>query len=338
MLTIDGAQGEGGGQILRSSLALSLITGQPFRIERIRAGRKRPGLLRQHLTAARAAAEVSGGRLEGDRLGASTLSFTPAAVRAGEHRFAIGSAGSASLVLQTVLPALLRADGPSRLRLEGGTHNPFAPPFEFLERSFLPLLGRMGVRVSARLERPGFYPAGGGVFEVEIEPAPLARLELLERGALRGRRARALVARLPRTIAERELARVRARLGWEEACLLVEERADAGPGTVLTLEVEHAEVCEVVTGFGERGVPAERVADGAISALERYLTAGVPVGEHLADQLLLPLAVGGGGVFRTLAPSPHARTNLEVIRRFLPLEARLEERGPDDWLVALEPG
>lgn len=340
LLTIDGAQGEGGGQILRSSVALALVLGRPVRIERVRAGRRRPGLLRQHLTAVRAAAEIGeGSALEGAELGSTTVVFRPGVARGGEHRFAVGSAGSATLVLQTILPPLLLTPEPSSLVLEGGTHNPMAPPFEHLARAFLPLLARMGARVVAVLERHGFYPAGGGRLRVQVEPAAggrLAPLELLERGGLRGARARAVVANLPRHIAERELGRVRKTLGVADAALELAEVESAGPGNVLSLELESDRLTEVVTGFGEKGVRAERVADLAIREAQRYLRSPAPVGEHLADQLLLPLALAGGGAFRTLRPSSHLRTNVAVVRAFLPsLELRLEERGPDDWQVEL---
>jgi RNA 3'-terminal phosphate cyclase (ATP) len=203
MLEIDGARGEGGGQILRSSLALSLVTGTPFRIVNIRAGRKRPGLMRQHLTAVQAAVEVGQARVRGAEVGSRDLTFEPKAIRAGDYHFSVGTAGSATLVLQTVFPALALAKGPSTVTVEGGTHNPMAPPFDFLARAFLPLIERMGPRCQAVLERPGFYPAGGGRFRVSVEPAPaFARLDLRERGEIRGRRATAVVALLARSIAD----------------------------------------------------------------------------------------------------------------------------------------
>jgi len=199
MIVIDGAQGEGGGQILRSALALSLVTGKPFRIRNIRARRKKPGLMRQHLTAVNAAVEVGAARVAGNAIGSTELTFEPAALCSGSYRFAVGTAGSCTLVLQTVLPALILADGPSELLLEGGTHNPAAPPFDFLAGAFLPLLSRMGPRVAAALERPGFYPAGGGRMRVRVTPAKrLLPLHLTERGAIV---ARALLARIaPRSV------------------------------------------------------------------------------------------------------------------------------------------
>jgi RNA 3'-terminal phosphate cyclase (ATP) len=334
MLTIDGALGEGGGQILRSSLALSLITGAPFRLVRIRAGRRKPGLLHQHLAAVRAAEQIGAASVEGAALGSGELVFRPGSPRAGRYELKVGTAGSATLVAQTVLPALLRAGAPSELVLEGGTHNPQAPPYDFLERVFFPVLGKLGATVTGRLQRHGFYPAGGGRFEVQVQPAAhLAGLELLDRGALVGCRARAVLARLPRHIGERELRRVGQRLGWPAGDLEVCEVESAGPGNALLLEVRSAELTELFTGFGEKGVPAERVADGVAAEAARYLGSPAPVGPNLADQLLLYLAVGGGGTFRSLTPSSHARTNLEIIQRFLPVEARLEQLGDEDWRV-----
>ena len=196
MISIDGSFGEGGGQILRTALGLSLVTGQPFRIEKIRAGRRNPGLLRQHLTAVKAAAKIGQAEIAGVNIGSTQLTFTPGRVAHGDYQFAVGTAGSATLVLQTILPALLVSgdqDQQTQLTIEGGTHNPFAPPFDFLSQAFLPLLERMGVRVEARLERYGFYPAGGGRIEITIKPAKrLEPIELNERGKILNRRATAL--------------------------------------------------------------------------------------------------------------------------------------------------
>jgi RNA 3'-terminal phosphate cyclase (ATP) len=316
MLTIDGSAGEGGGQILRTALALSLCTGSPVRITGIRARRARPGLMRQHLTALRAAAEVGRAEVSGDAIGSREIEFRPRGVSAGKYAFDVGSAGSTTLVLQTVLPALLRADAPSEIRLEGGTHNPLAPPFDFLDRAFLPLLARMGPRVTATLEARGFYPAGGGKLSVSIHPAPLRRLDLPERGAILKREAIAVVENLPGAIARRELEAARGVLGWDRGCFRVEAgRSSPGPGNVLTIAVESEHVTEVFTSFGEKGVPAETVGARAANEAQRYLDAGVPVGEHLADQLILPMALGEGGMFRTVTPSSHTLTQIDLVGR-----------------------
>ena len=336
MITIDGSFGEGGGQILRSSLALSMITGKPFRIEKIRANRDNPGLARQHLTAVQSAQALCGAAVEGAELRSTALSFSPGRVVPGDYTFSVGSAGSTTLVLQTVLPALLVGEAPSTLTLEGGTHNPFAPPLDFLEKAFLPVVNRMGLKVDVALEQPGFAPRGGGRFIVTVEPAAkLARVDLRERGAVVRRRAKAVVAGLKREIAERELSVVRERLGWAQDETEVVELPEAyGPGNIVTLEVHSEHVTEVFTGVGRRGVRAETVAGDAAEAARRYLAADdVPVGDCLADQLLLPMALAGGGSYRTLALTRHSETNVEVIRKFLDVRAETREAGKDAVVV-----
>ncbi len=323
MITIDGSLGEGGGQILRTSLALSLVTGQPFRIEKIRAGRKNPGLLRQHLTAVNAATEIGQAEVKGEAIGSQHLTFTPGKIKAGEYAFAVGTAGSATLVLQTVLPALLVGDSETTtLTLEGGTHNPFAPPFDFLVKAFLPIVNRMGAGVAATIERHGFYPAGGGKFVVSINPAAQLRpLELRERGAITAQAARAIVAHLPFDIAERELSLIARKLNLPGEALHGETiQMSPGPGNVVSVEITSQHVTEVFTGFGERGISAEAVANSVIKEARAYLAADVIAGEYLADQLLLPFALAGGGAFTTLPLSKHSTTNMEVIQKFLAVQ------------------
>jgi RNA 3'-terminal phosphate cyclase (ATP) len=342
MLTIDGSQGEGGGQILRTSLALAAITGTPVRINRIRAGREKPGLLRQHLTAVRAAAEVCGAEVGGGRLGSCELEFKPGQVRPGDYAFDIGSAGSTTLVLQTVLPPLILAAERSTIALTGGTHNPHAPPVDFLDQAFLPLINRMGPRVTVSLRRPGFYPAGGGRIEVAIEPVgKLAPIELAERGPIQRRLCRAFLVGLPAHIAERELATVGRLLDWPQECLLTctwegdcEQRLK-GQGNTVSIEIESDQVTEVFTGFGQRGVRAEAVAEAAADESLRYLEAGVPVGEHLADQLLLPLALARGGSFVTIPLTSHATTNIAVIGKFLDVKIAVHRESDTQWRVEL---
>jgi len=340
VLAIDGSFGEGGGQIVRSALALSLVTGRPCSIHNIRAGRKKPGLMRQHLTAVAAAAQIGGAEAEGAAIGSRRLSFTPGPVRPGTYRFDVGTAGSTSLVLQTILPALLTADGPSELTLEGGTHNSLAPPADFLAKTYLPIVGRLGPAVEATIDRHGFYPAGGGQVRVRVRPAPrLGGLDLTERGPLVGKRVRALVAQLPRHIAQRECHTIAQQSGWDESCCRVEEVAGSrGPGNVVMIELDFQWLTEVFTAFGRLGVRAEQVAAEAWQAASRYLESGAPVGEHLADQLLLPLGIaaasdGAASRFRTLALSSHATTHIELLRQFLDVEIRVEPLGPDECLV-----
>jgi RNA 3'-terminal phosphate cyclase (ATP) len=300
-------------------LALSVVTGTPVRIFNIRAKRKRPGLLRQHLTGVQAISEICGGEVEGDHLGSREVVLHPGAVVPGDYRFSIGTAGSACLVFQTVLPPLMLASGPTTVTIEGGTHNSKAPPYHFLDRAFLPLLERMGVRVDRELTMPGFYPVGGGSFTATVHPvAKLTPIEVTQLGKLRKRRATALISNLPATIGEREVSTVRRKLDWHERECHVEHIAQGpGPGNALMLEIEHANVTELITAFGEKGVPAERVAQTAAKAMRRYLRDGAPVGEHLADQLMIPMALAGSGRYVTGSLSLHSRTNLDVICDFL---------------------
>lgn len=329
-ITIDGSAGEGGGQILRTALALSLVTARPFRIERIRAARPKPGLLRQHLTAVQAAAKIGSARVVGAEVGSCELTFEPTGLTGGEYQLAVGTAGSATLVLQTILPALLRAKEVSRLTIEGGTHNPNAPPFDFVAKTFLPVLRRMGAAIDARLEAHGFYPAGGGRIAVTIDPCPgLAPVALLDRGAVR-LQARAVCAALPEGIGKREMSVVRDRLGLDRIDCHVECVGEpAGPGNVMTIVAAGEAVTEVITGFGIRGVTAEKVASDACDEAERYLRSEVPVGEHLADQLLIPMALAGSGVFRTLTPTPHTLTNASVVQRFLDVPIAFDAETPE---------
>jgi len=327
VLTIDGSLGEGGGQVLRTSLALSLVTRTPFVIENVRARRKKPGLQRQHLTAVLAAAEVGAARVEGAELGSQRIVFLPRELRAGDFRFAIGTAGSTTLVLQTVLPALFAAPGPSTVDLTGGTHNPMAPPFDFLQHSFAPVLASMGAPLALEMRQHGFYPAGGGRCRAAVQPAAWAPCELLTRPERPRIRARVVLARLPRQVAEREAAVLRSRLGLSADAIAIDEVAAASPGNVVMLHLQLGQVTEVVTAVGERGLPAEAVAARAAGAAEALLGANVPVGEHLADQLLIPMALAGGGTFRTVRPSQHTTTNAWVIERFLPVAFTMVEDG-----------
>ena len=323
MISIDGSQGEGGGQIVRSSLALAMITGRGVAIEKLRAGRTKPGLMRQHLTAVRAAAEICRAEITGDAIGSLSLSFRPGRVVPGEYTFSVGTAGSATLVLQTILPALLVADGPSRLILEGGTHNPWAPPFDFLAKAYLPLVNRMGPQVTAILERPGFYPAGGGRFVVEVEPTQhLQSLSLLERGSLRQRTGRILLANLPRQIADREAEELLRLTGWEQDQISTEHVDSHGPGNTVVLELEYDAVTEVFTGFGEHDVKAETVSRRAVDPMRKYLTSDVPVGPYLADQLLLLMGIsawqtGAESTIRTSTLTRHSSTQIDVLRQCL---------------------
>ncbi len=327
-VVLDGRQGEGGGQIFRSALTLSLCTGKPVRIDHIRANRRKPGLMRQHLACARAAAGISQGTLRGDELGSTTLEFTPGPIVGGEFSFSVGSAGSSGLVLQTVYLPLLFADRPSKLRIEGGTHNAWAPSADFLLHSFLPQLELMGAEVSLRMDRAGFFPGGGGQISVEIQPlsSESSPYEMLSCGERKEVRAWTRSAYLDQHIPAREIAAIRRKFAPRD--IPYEEfwhEESSGPGNTVQVAVVHDRVTQVFTGFASRGVPAKKVAHDVAVEAKRFLAAEVPIGEYLADQLLLPLALLAGGRFRTSKLSKHALTNIDVLHRFFPGIVRVQE-------------
>lgn len=328
VITIDGSVGEGGGQILRTALGLSIATGRPFRMTKIRKRRSRPGLLRQHATAVAAAAAVSSAAVVGGEVGSEELSFTPRAPRAGRYEFSVGTAGSTTLVLHAILPGLLAADGESEVVIAGGTDAMSAPPFDHLAEVYLPLLGSMGIEAEATLERRGYYPAGGGRFRIRVRGGRLTPIHLLERGELVSVDVVARVAGgLSTKIGERELAVVGDRLGYERRAMRVEVVDSIGPGNTLsaTMRFEHATT--VFTSVGAKDVSSEHVAGDLVSEIVRFVGANVPVDEHTADQLVLLLALAGGGSFRTSVPSGHTRTQVALIPAFLDVGIAVEADG-----------
>ncbi len=338
MIEIDGSNGEGGGQILRSSLTLSMITGQPFRMTKIRANRPKPGLMRQHLVAVQAAAKVCRAETSALQIGAGTLEFFPGKIEAGDYEFAIGSAGSCTLVLQTLLPALWQADRSSTVTIRGGTHNAMAPPAQFLQRAYGRVLAQMGVKLDLQLQRFGFYPAGGGELLANIEPCPqLKQIELMQRGARTAAYAESFVAGVPRAVAERELAELANGLGWaQEQLQAVELPSNQGPGNALLLTLEHEAVTEVFCAFGEKSLRAEAVAKAVLGQVRAYLRGDGALGQYLADQVMLPMALSGAGRYSTDVISQHSRTNAAIIGQFLPcrIDFQQQESGPNCVMIA----
>lgn len=330
MIEIDGSAGEGGGQILRTALALSMCTGQPFRLHHIRAKRSKPGLMRQHLACVKAARAVCSAEVVGAELGATVIVFTPNAVRAGNYEFAIAGAGSTLLVLQTLLPALLKADAPSTVRISGGTHNPMAPPFEFIERAFAPWVQRLGGGLQLTLRRCGFYPAGGGEFVAVVTPfardGDAAPLHIAERGALLESYAEALTAGVPTSVAPRELDAISRVMNWSGEQLRVRGlRQNEGPGNALIATLRYENVTEVFCELGERGLSSEAVAQRLAKQVRAYMKGDAPIGAHLADQLMLLLAITRRGSYRATEITEHTRTNATVIERFLPVRIGVDE-------------
>lgn len=326
---IDGSKGEGGGQILRTSLALSCITGKPLRIENIRAARRNPGLARQHLACVQAACEISNARCQGDALGSQVLDFQPGPVRSGDFHFDIGSAGSASLVVQTVLPALFGAYKPSRVTVTGGTHNPWAPPFDFLSETFLPAISTAGLSADCKIVRHGFYPAGGGKMTFSIEPRgqSIRPIDLCGGGDEFQIHARIYTAKLPPHIARRQQ-----KLLSESALNIadvehIEVTDSDGPGNCIMIRLVGGGRTTVFTAFGQRGKPSEKVVGEAVSQAEVFLKSGTAVDRFLADQLLIYMAVSNAGAFTTSELSKHLTTNIEVIKQFLQIEFKTAEQG-----------
>jgi len=322
-IQLDGTNG--GGQMLRTALSLAMVTGQPFRMTNIRGKRQKPGLMRQHLTCVKAACEISDGTADGAEIGSTELVFRAGKPRAGSYQFAIGTAGSTSLLFQTLLPALLHADGPSTLRLEGGTHNPLAPPFEFIDRVFLPALRRMGADATVSLIESGFAPVGGGVIECVIQPClKLGSLDLHERGELTSTRLRVPIRNLPPAIGERILAAALEKFPCPDATL---ETREPGPGrgVCCLCEAVFENTTELTSTFGETNITAERVGSRAGKSLQDFISSGVPVGRWLADQLLLPMAMTGTGSFTTMVPDDHVPANISIIEKFLPVTFKIAD-------------
>ena len=320
MLQLSGQ--DGGGQILRTALTLSLLTGQPFRLTDIRGARKKPGLQRQHLTCVQAATQISHAATDGAELNSTELLFTPGEVQPGNYHFRIGTAGSTILLAQTLLLALTSANGDSVLTLEGGTHNPLAPSLDFFDRVFRPAIANFGIQFEVELITPGFAPAGGGKIELRIPGNQTLRpYHYPDRGAEKARFFEIFAVNLPDHVAPSQL-------DLFEKSRLFENHLDQhrvrlfpdspGSASLVQAEVHFEHASELVTNHGAFGKSSKRVVHGATSALSHFIHSGAQAGPHLADQLLLPIALGGGGSFTTLRETNHLRTNHRTIAAFLP--------------------
>lgn len=337
MITIDGAKGEGGGQILRSALSLAMCLNIPIEVKNIRAGRSQSGLLRQHYTCAAAAAEISGATVTGLEVGSEVLIFEPKGLEKfkDHYHFAIGTAGSMALVFQTLLPALLMADKPVALTLQGGTHVSYSPTLEFIQHSFIPVLNAVGVNVDVNVESYGFFPVGGGAWTAVVHPwcSPKA-LNICERGELKSQHASAFVCNLPKSIAERELRVLACGLEYSH----VHQVKGLGAGNALSLVMEYDNVTTVFDSIGRHGKTAESVAKEAKRAAYRYQKSTAPVCEYLADQLLIPMVIARGGSFVTTQLTQHSQTNIEVIRQISGCDIRVESLPKECYRVDVPKG
>ncbi|WP_131667332.1 RNA 3'-terminal phosphate cyclase [Psychrobacter pygoscelis] len=376
ILKIDGSTGEGGGQIIRTALALSMLTGTPIEITNIRAGRAKPGLMRQHLMCVRASQEIANAEVSGAHLGSLAFKFAPKEIVSGDYTFDIGSAGSTSLVLQTILPALLFANtegavntkesaniashGVSTVTIKGGTHNPFSPTTDFLQQAFIPAVAKLGMQVAIELKQAGFAPIGGGEIAVTVQPflrrADAPPFKLTERGALQGVTLVASNLNLDHDICQRELASATASLveagvdtslitskssklhgiGEGNTCYAVIEHKLAGDvDSDVDSETRSSHLhVEVFTLLGEKHTSAEKMGNRLAGLVKRYLLqSDALVDEYLTDQLLLPLALSGGGEFSTRMISQHTETQAWLIEQFLPVEISFERIGENKTLV-----
>jgi RNA 3'-terminal phosphate cyclase (ATP) len=302
MVEIDGSEGEGGGQVLRSALALSILTGRPFKLTNIRARRSKPGLQPQHLMCVRAASAIANGNYKGGSVGSAVLYFEPGRVASGKYTFRIGTAGATSLVLHTIyLPLALLAAEPSEVTISGGTHNPHAPCYQMIA--------------------PGFYPRGGGEIRAVIHPlAKVKGLSLTHCPELTTAGGFSAVAGLPESVGRKQSRRMSVRLKAEgiESHIPTEEWQSASPGTVAAIVFRQAPVPPLFFGLGERGKPAESVADEAADAAIAFRNANCPVDPHSADQLLLPLAFSpDASEYRTSEVTRHLTTQVETVRKFV---------------------
>ena len=315
MLNIDGTIGEGGGQVLRSSLALSIITQTPFTLSNIRAKRKKGGLGKQHLTSVLAAAQISNATVTGAVLGSKKIVFTPQKVVGDTYIFKIGSAGSALLVLQTILPPLLMAPTPSTVTIFGGTHNQKAPSADFFEKAFLPLLSKMGAQVTFSCERYGFYPVGGGKIVVTITPTKLTPLSLLHSGATLSMQATALSAHRPLHHLTKQAEALSSIL--PSATVVTKDVVSAGHGGSVVVEIAKEHCTSVFTGFSKRDIPSSITAQVVAQKALEYANNSYVLDSHLTDQIMLPLVLAGRGEFSCAPPSLHSTTNSQVIALFM---------------------
>lgn len=338
-LVIDGSQGEGGGQVQRTALTLSVLTKTPIELVNIRANRNRPGLLRQHLTSVKAAQAISQAGTQGVELGADRIRFSPGGVKTGDYHFVIGTAGSTVLVAQTILPVLALAKGSSTITFEGGTHNGMSPSLCFFKESYLAVLNAMGVKTEVETTSLGFYPAGGGKWALTIEPADtLKAISLLTPGKefeqMQNRCSlKALMSDLPDTIGQKEVTAARKALNWNGVIGEVERYDTNGPGNSFQAKIKGDVFTSVFEQVGEVGVSSERVAKRCAGRVKKFLKVGAAVEERLADQLLVPMALAGEGEFTTTELSMHTKTNIDVIKQFLDISIHVHEEAEGRWRI-----
>lgn len=327
MVILDGSAAEGGGQIPRTALALSMVTGLPFRVKNIRASRAKPGLLKQHVAVIESAMRLCSAGVDGVSLGSSQFTFFPGDVIAGQYDFTFSAAIPISLILQTMLPVLSLAKGVSEVTIEGGIGNRNAPPIEFLTKTYLPQIVKMSPTVTLQAASVGLLPIGTGRFKTTIAPGVRFRpITLVDRGVPIQRKAMTSVTNLTGHQATQEVKELERTLGLANLSM------KNGSGNVL-LEMSYEGITEVFTGFAKQGLSSEEVTADAARQAKRYMTSKAAICEFLADQLLIPMALAGSGRFTTTKISAHAKANMETIRAFLPVDFGIDQLPDGSWLV-----
>ena len=327
-IEIDGSYGEGGGQILRTALALSAIWKRPFSIHHIRSNRKNPGLQAQHLEAVEASARISRAQTEGVKFGSQRITFIPQEILPGDYQFEVKTAGSVTLLLQAIFLPLCLSGGISRVTLIGGTHVPWSPSFQYLSEVFLPTLQRMGVSSQAVIQRWGFYPKGGGKIQLKIDPIQeLKPIFLADRGLLKKVRGISAISNLPKHVAERQkeqaLRRIQRELKIEAEIAIAYDIPSNGPGSFLFLLAEYEKTRAAFSSLGARVKPAEKVADEAVDSMKNFIESDGCINSHLADQLVPFMSLAkGSSFFTTTQMTEHLLTNLWVIGHFLESKVR----------------
>jgi len=323
---IDGSFGEGGGQVLRTSLTLAAITGRRLVIDNIRANRPNPGLAKQHLACVEAVCEICNAKCSGAGLRSTKLDFTPDSIKPGNFSFDIGSAGSASLVIQTVLPVLFCAQHPSTVTVTGGTHNSWAPPFDFLKESFVPAIGATGFKADCQLMRHGFFPAGGGIIAFEVQPKRSEKpIDLCEPMSKQEISAKIYTAKLPVHIFQKQRNLLLDSGLNIESIEHIDVADSNGAGNCVVIRIVGDGRTTVFTGFGARGKPSEKVIAEAVNEARSFLESGACIDHYLADQMLIYMAMQKAGKFTTSQLSNHITTNMEVIKSFLPADFVVEK-------------
>ena len=342
LIQIDGSYGEGGGQILRTALALSAILRKPFTISHIRSKRKNPGLQTQHLEAVEALARITEAQTEGVKFGSQNITFIPQKILSGDYQFEVRTAGSVTLLLQAIFLPLCFSKGISSVTLIGGTHVQWSPSFHYLSEVLLPTVERTGVSAEAAIEKWGFYPKGGGRIQLKINPVQeLKPISLVDRGSLKKIRGISAISDLPRHVADRQkeqaLKRIQRELQIDGEITILDNVHSNGPGSFLFLLAKYERVLAGFSSLGVRGKPAEKVADEAVDSLKDYLESDGCTDPHLTDQLVPFMALAkGNSSFTTTRITEHLLTNLWVIQHFLDVtisrEGEAEARGRVEFL------